>query len=61
MKRIAFRMLKPLSIVLALSSASAVADTQINVVGLFSNKAVVMIDGGKPKTLSVGQTSAGVK
>lgn len=61
MKRIAFRMLKPLSIVLALLSASAVADTQINVVGLFSNKAVVMIDGGKPKTLSVGQTSAGVK
>ncbi|MDO9051789.1 MAG: TIGR02281 family clan AA aspartic protease [Methylotenera sp.] len=54
-------MLKSLSIVLALSSASAVADTQINVVGLFSNKAVVMIDGGKPKMLSVGQTSAGVK
>jgi len=61
MKRIAFWMLKSLSIVLALSSASAVADTQINVVGLFSNKAVVMIDGGKPKTLSVGQTSAGIK
>lgn len=39
----------------------SVAETQVNVVGLFSNKAVVMINGGKPKTLSVGQTSEGVK
>jgi aspartyl protease family protein len=38
-----------------------IADTQVNVVGLFSNKAVLMINGGKPKTLSVGQTSDGVK
>ena len=38
-----------------------VADTQVNIVGLFSNKAIVMINGGKPKTLSVGQTSEGVK
>ncbi len=37
------------------------ADTQVNIVGLFSNKAVVIINGGKPKTLSVGQTSDGVK
>lgn len=37
------------------------ADTQVNIVGLFSNKAVLMINGGKPKTLSVGQTSEGVK
>lgn len=40
---------------------SAVADTQVNVVGLFTNKAVVMINGAAPKTLSVGQTSDGVK
>jgi aspartyl protease family protein len=29
--------------------------TEVNVIGLFPNKAVVTIDGGKPKTLSVGQ------
>jgi aspartyl protease family protein len=37
------------------------ADTQVNIVGLFSNKAVVIINGGKPKTLSIGQVSEGVK
>lgn len=42
-------------------SASVFAETQVNVVGLFSNMAVVMINGGKPKTLSVGQSSDGVK
>jgi aspartyl protease family protein len=44
-----------------LMSASVVAETQVNVVGLFSNMAVVMINGGKPKTLKVGQSSDGVK
>jgi aspartyl protease family protein len=42
-------------------STVSIADTQVNIVGLFSNKAVVIINGGKPKTLSVGQTSDGVK
>lgn len=38
------------------------ADTQLNVVGLFNGKAVVVINGGKPQTLSQGQTSnEGVK
>ena len=37
------------------------ADTQVNIVGLFNDKAVVIINGGKPKTLSIGQTSDGVK
>ena len=37
------------------------AETKVNIVGLFSNKAVLIINGGKPKTLSVGQSSAGVK
>ena len=38
------------------------ADTQVNVVGLFNGKAVVVINNGKPQTLSVGQSSAeGVK
>ena len=44
-----------------LSANLAQAATQVNIVGLFSNKAVVIINGGKPKTLSVGQTSEGVK
>ena len=44
-----------------LLSNVCMADTQVNIVGLFSEKAVVIINGGKPKTLSVGQTSDGVK
>ncbi|MDT3707589.1 MAG: TIGR02281 family clan AA aspartic protease [Thiobacillus sp.] len=35
--------------------------TSVSVVGLFKNKAIVSIDGGKPHTLSVGQTVQGVK
>ena len=33
----------------------------VSVVGLFKDKAIVTIDGGKPRTLSVGQTVQGVK
>lgn len=44
-----------------LSSYICMADTRVNIVGLFSNKAVVIINNGKPKTLSVGKTSEGVK
>jgi len=44
-----------------LASTSVFAETQVNVVGLFSNMAVVMINGGKPKTLRIGQASDGVK
>ena len=44
-----------------LTAGASVADTQVNIVGLFSNKAVLIINGGKPKTLSVGQASDGVK
>ena len=44
-----------------LLSANAVAETQVNIVGLFSQKAVVIINGGKPKTLTVGEESEGVK
>jgi len=43
------------------SAANAAADTQVNVVGLFNDKAVLIINGGKPKTLSTGQVSDGVK
>jgi aspartyl protease family protein len=38
-------------------SFSAVAETQINVVGLFSGKAILAINGGKPKTYAAGQTT----
>lgn len=49
-------------VLLGLFAANNVAaETQVNVVGLFSGKAVIMINGGKPQTLSVGQTSDGVK
>lgn len=33
----------------------------VSVVGLFKDKAMVTIDGGRPRTLSVGQTLQGVK
>jgi aspartyl protease family protein len=42
-----------LALALAASGPAAAAD--VNVVGLFGNKAVVSIDGGQPRTLSVGQ------
>ncbi len=41
------------------SSASWAAS--VSVMGLFKDKAIVSIDGGKPRTLSVGQTVQGVK
>lgn len=56
-----FANIQLLTVVSLLLSTLAMADTQVNIVGLFSNKAVLMINGGKPKTLSVGQTSDGVK
>jgi aspartyl protease family protein len=37
------------------------AATGVTVVGLFKDKAIVSIDGGKPRTLSVGQSVQGVK
>ena len=33
----------------------------VSVVGLFKDMAIVSIDGGKPRTLKVGQTMQGVK
>ena len=37
------------------------ADTQVNVVGLFNGKAVIMINHAKPQTFSAGQTFGEVK
>lgn len=36
---------------------AAAAETQVNVVGLFSGKAILSVNGGKPKTYAVGQTT----
>jgi len=45
-------------LMLALAAAGPAAAADVNVVGLFGNKAVVSIDGGQPRTLSVGQKAA---
>jgi aspartyl protease family protein len=50
-----------LSLLMSLLAASALAETRVNVVGLFSNKALVTINGGAPRSLSAGQTVDGVK
>jgi aspartyl protease family protein len=42
---------------LCLALVGPAAATDVNVVGLFGNKAVVSIDGGSPRTMSVGQRS----
>jgi aspartyl protease family protein len=39
------------------SSFSVAAETQINVAGLFSGKAILAVNGGKPKTYAAGQTT----
>ena len=39
----------------------ASANMQINVVGLFNNKALVTINGGAPQSIAAGQTKSGVK
>lgn len=54
-------LLVSLSILTYLLPHTANADTRVNIVGLFSNKAVMMINGGRPQTLSIGQTVDGVK
>ena len=47
--------------VIGFFTAQALAETRLNVVGLFSNKAIVTINGGAPRSLSAGQTVDGVK
>jgi len=42
-------------------ACTAALATSVSVVGLFKDKAIVSIDGGKPRTLSVGQIMDGVK
>jgi aspartyl protease family protein len=53
------RTMRHLSAVLLafLLAPGVAAAADVAVVGLFANKAVVVVDGGKPRTLSVGQTT----
>lgn len=55
----------PINVLLVLISSlfciSVSANTQVNVVGLFTNKALITINGGAPQGLSAGQTKNGVK
>jgi len=46
------------TLVLALLAATGAGATDVTVSGLFTNKAVVQIDGGPLRTLSVGQKTA---
>ena len=55
-------MIFPLCLLLYLGTTmQAWAAIRVNVVGLFSNKAIVMINGKGPYSLTAGQTKQGVK
>lgn len=49
-----------MAIAAVLLSTNATA-TQINVAGLFKDRAMVMVNGGKPRVLAVGESEQGVK
>lgn len=51
-----FRHLSAVLIALLLAPGVAAA-TDVSVVGLFANKAVVIVNGGKPRTMAVGETT----
>ena len=52
---------KSLSFLMLSVAMLAVAATQINVVGLFNNKALIAINGAAPLSISAGQIKNGVK
>ena len=54
---------KSIAIIIAAGSIACTAAwaTSVSVMGLFKDKAIVSIDGGKPRTLSAGQTIQGVR
>lgn len=45
------------AVIVALGVVYQARATDINVIGIFGNKATFMVDGGKPRTLAVGETS----
>jgi aspartyl protease family protein len=50
-----------LALVATFLASQAFAETRLNVVGLFSGKALVSINGGSPESIAAGQTKNGVK
>lgn len=51
-----------IAVLLALAGASAASATDVALVGLYSGKALVVIDGGRPQSIPVGaRTPGGVK
>ena len=50
-----------LALLITFFVSQAIAETRLNVVGLFSGKALVSINGSAPQSISAGQTKNGVK
>ncbi len=50
-----------LLLIISMMMVQAYADTRVNVVGLFNNKALIIINGGSPQNIRAGQTKNGVK
>jgi aspartyl protease family protein len=50
-----------LALLVAIFATQAFAETRLNVVGLFSGKALVSINGGSPESIAAGQTKNGIK
>ena len=50
-----------LTLVATFFASQTLAETRLNVVGLFSGKALVSINGSAPQTIGAGQTKNGVK
>lgn len=60
--RVLWRYSSPICTIFLTAAAGSASATEVNVVGLFKDKAVVIIDGGKPRVLSVdGMTTDGVR
>lgn len=49
------------TLLIAVFASQVLAETRLNVVGLFSGKALVSINGSAPQTIGAGQTKNGVK
>ena len=49
------------ALVMTFFASQTLAETRLNVVGLFSGKALVSINGSAPQTIGAGQTKNGVK
>lgn len=56
-----FKVKSILFLIISMVVVSAYADTRVNVVGLFNNKALIIVNGGSPESIRAGQTKNGVK